>query len=132
MPRARDILSAARAAAIWLLMVVSVFLGPMSVFAAGPDACGDACPCEEAEHDDHDEDDCGDEQLAHEVEHGTPPDEQCPEDCPGCHASPGVALTSSECSLPTSPLSSSTPDLMPSDAAATGVCTGVFRPPRSR
>ena len=126
--RARYILSAVRAATVWLLMVVSVFLGPVSVFAAGPDACGDACPCEEDEVDDHDmddEDECGDE-------HGTPPDEQCPEDCPGCHASPGVALSSFECSLPTSPLSSSTPGLMPSDVAATGVCTGVFRPPRSR
>ena len=136
MPRARDILSAAHAATVWLLMVVSVFLGPMSVFAAGPDACGDACPCEEAEHDDrdeandHDEDDCGDEQPADE--YGTPPDEECPEECPGCHSSPGVALTACECSLPTSPLSSSTPGLRPSDAGATGVCTGVFRPPRSR
>ena len=132
MPRARDILSAARAATVWLLMVVSMFLGPASVFAAGPDACGGACPCEEAEHDDHGEDDCGDEQLVDEHEHGAPPGEGCPEDCPGCHASPGDALTSFEFSLPTSAPSSSTPSLMPSDATAIGVRTGVFRPPRSR
>lgn len=138
MPRARDILSAARAATVWLLMVVSMFLGPASVFAAGPDACGDACPCEEAEQDDHHvEDDCADEHCADEhcadeSEHDTPPGEGCPEDCPGCHASPGVALASFECSLPPSPLSSSSPDLMPRDAAAIGVCSGVFRPPRSR
>ena len=47
-------------------------------------------------------------------------DEECPEDCPGCHSSQGVALASFECSLPTSPLSSLTPGLMPSDAAVTG------------
>ncbi len=69
MPQAHDIISAARSATVWSLMVVSVFLGPVSVFAASPD---------------------------------------------------------------TSPRSSSTPGLVPSDAAATGVCTGVFRPPRSR
>ncbi|WP_434424079.1 hypothetical protein [Nannocystis pusilla] len=125
-PRARHILSAARAATVWLLMVVSMFLGPVSAFAAGPDACGEACPCEEAEHD---EDDCGDELLAEE--HGTPPDEECPEGCPGCHSSPGVALPSFECSLPRSPPSSSTYGFVLSDARATGVCTGVFRPPRS-
>ena len=130
MLRARDILSAVRAATVWLLMVASMFLGPVSVFAAGPDACGDPCPCEEAEHDDHDEDDCGDEQSADE--HGTPLDEDCLEDCPGCHSSPGVALASFECWLPRSPLSSATPGLMPSDAAAAGVRTGVFRPPRRR
>lgn len=112
-------------------MVMCMFLGPASVFAAGPDACGDACPCEVAEHEDN-EDDCGDEQFADGCEHSRPSGEDCPEDCPGCHTSSGVALTSFECSLPTSPLSSSPPGFMPSDAAATGVCTGVFRPPRSR
>lgn len=131
MLRARYILSAARVTTVWLLMVVSMFLGPVSVFAAGPDACGDACPCDEAEHDDHDEDDGGDEESADGFGHGTPADEECPEDCPGCHASSGVALASFACSLPTSLLSSSTHDLIPSDAAATGVDTGVFRPPRS-
>lgn len=124
MARARDILHAARAATVWLLMVVCMFLGPASAFAT--DACCDACPYEEAEHE---EAGCDDEQSADE--HGTPPDPECPEDCPGCHSNLGVALTSSECSLPRAPPSSSTHGLAPSDPAPTGVCTGVFRPPRS-
>ena len=133
MPRVRHIVSATRAATVWLLMVVCMFLGPVSVLAAGPDACGDACPCDAGGPDEHDQDgehDRGDEQLADE--HDPPPDEQCPEGCPGCHFSPGVALPSFECSLPASPCSPSTPGFVPDDATATGVCTGVFRPPRSQ
>lgn len=109
-------------------MLVCVLLGPVSALAAGTDACGVACPCEEDGHAAHAEDH-GDEPSGHESD--DPVDEQCPEDCPGCHAGPGVALTSFESASPRSPPTALPSALAPRDVGAAGVCTGVFRPPRS-
>jgi hypothetical protein len=129
MPRVRDILSALRAVAVWLL-VVFVFMGPAGLGTAsafGSQACSDSCPCDDSQGADH-EDGCDDE-AADGHDDGKPPDEGCPEDC-SCN--PGVALTMVALMMPTTPPSS--PDLMlaPSDAAAIGTGTVVFRPPRSR
>lgn len=142
MPRARDILGAMRTIAVWLL-VMSVFLGPVgigsaSASAVGSKACGILCPCDEPQQADHDDDcdeqstvdPCADEEAAHEHDGGSPDDQACFDECSGC--APGVALATAAVLLaaaaPASP-----PDLAlaPSDAPAAGVCTGVFRPPRS-
>lgn len=133
MPRVRDILSALRTAAVWLL-VMFVFVGPAGLGAAsasGSEACSDSCPCDEPQPADHD-DGCDEELDGHDDE-GTPPDDECPEDCPSCGCNSGVALTMVALTMPTTAPPSS-PDLMlpPPDAAATGMGTGVFRPPRSR
>ena len=53
MTNTRDIINAARVAAVWLL-VVSVFFGPLglggaSAFAAASKTCGVSCPCDEAQ-----------------------------------------------------------------------------------
>lgn len=141
MPPVRDILSALRAAAVWLV-VVSVFLGPaglgsVSGSAIVANACGVLCPCDEpqqAEHDDdHDEhgsvDPCADEEEAAHEHEGESPDEACFDDCSGC--APGVTLATAAVLVVASLASSPELALAPSDAPTTGVCTGVFRPPRS-
>jgi hypothetical protein len=134
MPRVLDILSALRAPAVWLL-VMFMFLGPAGPGAAsafGSEACGDSCPCDEPQVAEHDDDGCN-EEAADEHEDGTSPDDECPEDCPSCGCSPGVALTMVALTMPTtSPPSSPNLTTSPSNAAATGIGTGVFRPPRSR
>jgi hypothetical protein len=146
MPSVRDILSALRAAAVWLL-VVSVFLGPagigsVSASAIGADACGVLCPCEEpqrAEQDDeHDgsvnslgaryrpSNSCADEEESAHEHDGESPDETCFDDCSGC--APGVTLATGAVLVVASLASSPELALEPSDAPTTGVCTGVFRP----
>lgn len=123
MPRARDILSALRAAAIWLLMV-SVLFGPAGL---GGSSASDSCPCD----DDHDEAPCG-EGSPEEHDAETPVDDECPEDCPSCSCGPGVAMTMSASMLPSgAPPSSPEPMSARSDAPSSGVRSGVFRPPRS-
>jgi hypothetical protein len=126
----RDIASALRAAAVWLL-VMSVFFGPAgngaaSAFGVDAKPCADSCPCDEPQEAEHD--DCDDE--GHDGE--TPADDECPEDCRGCSCAPALALTLVAWAVPASPLSSPALASAPSDAASTGVGTGVFRPPRSR
>ena len=144
MPRARDILGAMRTVAVWLL-VVSVFLGPVGIGAAsassvGSKACGVLCPCDDEprqadHHDDCDEqsavdvDPCADDEAAHEHDGGSPDDQACFDECSGC--APGVALATAAVLLAAAPASSPELALTPSDAQAAGVCTGVFRPPRS-
>jgi hypothetical protein len=124
MPRVRDIVSATRAAAVWLLAIV-VFFGPAGLASAAyADACGSMCPCDQAEESD----DCDDEEPAD----GSAPDEECPRDCSSCACSPGVAMTMVAWTMPMSPPSAPALALAPRDVAAAGVCTGVFRPPRSR
>lgn len=124
----RDILSALRAAAVWLL-VVSVFLGPAGIGSAsaiGVEACGVLCPCDEA----READPCDDEEATHEHEHeGEAPDETCFNDCSGC--TPGVTLATAAMLVTAAPASAPDLALAPSDAPTTGVYTGVFRPPRS-
>lgn len=120
MPRVLDILSALRAPAVWLL-VMFMFLGPAGpggALAFGSQACGDSCPCDEDAEEEH--------------EDGTPSADECPEDCPSCGCSLGVALTRVAWSMPTTPPPSS-PNLTPppSNATATGMGRGVFRPPRA-
>lgn len=131
---ARDIVSAVRTVAVWLL-VMSVLLGPVGIGSAsasgvGSKACGVLCPCDEPQEADCDEHSTVDPDADEAHEHGDEsPEDACFDECSGC--APGVALpTAAVPSIPTSasPLDRS---LAPSDAPATGVCTGVFRPPRS-
>jgi hypothetical protein len=77
---------------------------------------------EHAEHDD-----CDDEH-----DEGAPSNDECPDDCSNCGCGPVVAVAIVATSMSTA-ASPSSPDLQlsPSDVAATGVRTGVFRPPRS-
>jgi hypothetical protein len=133
MPPVRNIVSVLRATAVWLL-VMFMFLGaagPGAAAAFASEACGDSCPCDEPQPAEHDDDGCNEEADGHED--GSPPDDECPEDCRGCGCSPGFALTMATLTIETTAPPWS-PNLTPppSNAAAAGMGTGVFRPPRSR
>lgn len=136
MPRNRDILSALRAVAVWLLMV-SVFFGPAGLAASsasGPKACEVSCPCDEAEQDEHDEQDehSDEDPCDGEAADGHEDDEECPEDCPSCGCGAGAAMTMVALTLQgTSLPSSSDLTLAQSDSFSSGVRSGVFRPPRA-
>lgn len=146
MPSIRHLLDALRVAALCLL-VVSVCFGPgglggSAAFASANTPCGVSCPCDEAGHDDHeneqkddhaDADPCDDD-VGADPEHGDDGDpckDECPDDCPNCGCSLGVAMAV----LPLPVISrsvghSSARMLAPVDVPGSGACTAVFRPPR--
>lgn len=141
MLRARDIASALRMVALWLL-VVCVFLGPAGLggsvgFASTSRTCGVCCPCDDEVRDPHEEpasaapcDDDGDADSEHQ---GTDPcRDDCPDDCPNCGCCVGVAMAVLPLSVTSSAVSSAPArTLAPVDAPASGASTGIFRPPRS-
>lgn len=141
MVRTRDILSALRVAAIWLL-VMSVCFGPTGRGASSASTCGMSCPCHEAMHDDRIEDHAAhsvdassgaDEGEAGGHEDEAPGDDKCPDNCPNCICCLGVAMAVIPLAIPSTLRSSASICISaPPETPANGACTGVFRPPRSR
>lgn len=146
MLHARDIASALRKVAFWLL-VVCVFLGPAGIgssvaFASTSVTCGVSCPCDDevraphvGDHEEHgDADPCDDNGDAENSEHqgSDPCQDDCPDDCPNCGCCLGVAMAILPLSITSSAVTSASARMFaPVDAPASGPCTGVFRPPRS-
>lgn len=145
MLHARDITSALRRVALWLL-VVSVFLGPAGLggsiaFASPSRTCGVSCPCDDEVGDphagDHEEhagaDPCDDEGDADSEHQGSDPcQDDCPDECPNCGCCLGVAMAVLPLSVTSGAVTSASARMFaPVDAPASGACTGVFRPPRS-
>ena len=158
MPNQQDIAHALRVAGLWLLMM-AVFFGPVSLGAssalAGARPCGSACPCDgegdqtgdqtgdqandrghehAADAQDCDEGEaCVDADCDGEDRAGDEPcEDDCPEDCPKCRCFVTSAVVFSTFALPSfsRPVASARLPA-PVDAPAAGVCSGVFRPPRS-
>ena len=144
MLQARDISSALRGAAMWLL-VVSVFIGPAGLggsaaWASSSKTCGASPPCDEAVHDGNDgareqhpeADPCDDDGAHAGRDDGEPCKDECPDDCPSCGCCLGVAMAVLPVPVTSSVTSWATARVLsPVDAPASGACTGVFRPPRS-
>lgn len=138
---ARDIASALRMVALWLL-VVCVFVGPAGLggsiaFASPSRTCGVSCPCDDGDRhaDEHaDAAPCDDDADADSEHQGSDPcQDDCPDDCPNCSCCLGVAMAVLPLLSVTSGAVTSASMRMfaPVDAPAIGACTGVFRPPRS-
>lgn len=145
MLHARDIPSALRMVALWLL-VVSVLLGPAGLgssvaFTSPSRTCGVSCPCDDEVRDshagDHEEhagaDPCDDDGGEDSEHQGSEPcQDDCPDDCPNCGCCLGVAMAVLPLSVTSSAVTSASARMFaPVDAPASGACTGVFRPPRS-
>ena len=123
MARARDMSNVLRIAFVWLLVLVAVPCGRVSVELAASDECATWCPCEDGlsqgtpcEADEDCEDDCED---------------HCEDDCDGCcHARTPLAVGPEQLSsTPMVATSASTP--LVCDAPGRRLSTDVFRPPRS-
>lgn len=129
----RDILSAVRLGAWWLL-VVSVFLGPAGLSgsvaltsASAATSCGAFCPCDEGVDDHESSDDAG------ETEHADngPCRDGCPDGCPNCDCCRGAAMAIFPVALASSAASwVSERRFSPPSVTANGSGIGVFRPPR--
>jgi hypothetical protein len=143
MIQARDILSALRTTALWLL-ALSVFFGPAglggsSAFAFASKTCSASCPCDEALQDDHIDNEhsdapglCTDEDQADGHEDSSPCEHECPDNCPNCSCGLGVAMAVIPLTMPSTSLPSTAVRMLaPPDAPGSRARSGVFRPPRT-
>jgi len=142
MPRVRNVVSAWRVLAVWLLTLCVCFgpgrFGTSAAFAASS-SCGASCHCEQAAEAAHAATHAGEREVVdpcageHANYHqGDPCSHDCSETCPTCACCLGAAMAVLPSAITSHRLSWSKARMFVTlDAPALGARVRVFRPPRS-